>query len=93
MGYNQNMKDLEKVLKALANERRLKIIKILKRSPELSVGEVAEEIGLSFRSTSRHLTLLYRAGVLEQERRANLVEYKIASPVPQVLGKIFSLIL
>ena len=87
------MKDLEKVLKALANERRLKIIKILKRSSELSVGEIAEEIGLSFRSTSRHLTLLYRAGVLEQERRANLVEYKITKPLPPVLGKIFPLIL
>ena len=87
------MKELEKVLKALANERRLKILKLLKKNQELSVGEVAEEIGLSFRSTSRHLTLLYRAGVLEQERRANLVEYKIASPVPPVLGKSFPFIL
>lgn len=87
------MKDLEKVLKALANERRLKILKILKKEPELSVGEIAEEIGLSFRSTSRHLTLLYRAGILEQERRANLVEYTIAKPMPSVLSKIFPLIL
>ena len=87
------MKELEKVLKALANERRLKILKILKKNPELSVGEVAEEIGLSFRSTSRHLNLLYRAGILEQERKANLVEYKIAKPMPQALIKIFPLIL
>lgn len=87
------MKELEKVLKALANERRLKILKILKKNSELSVGEVAEEIGLSFRSTSRHLTLLYRVGVLEQERRANLVEHKIANPVLPVLGKIFPFIL
>lgn len=87
------MKELEKVLKALANERRLKILKILKKEPELSVGEIAEEIGLSFRSTSRHLTLLYRAGILEQERKANLVEYNIAKPLPPVLGKIFPLII
>ena len=87
------MKELEKVLKALANERRLKILKILKKNSELSVGEVAEEIGLSFRSTSRHLNLLYRAGILEPVRKANLVEYQIAKPAPAVLFKIFPFIL
>jgi len=61
------MKDFEKVLKALANRRRLSITRCLKDKGEASVGEIAEEIRLSFRSTSRHLGVLAAADILEKE--------------------------
>ena len=87
------MKEAEKVLKALASRRRLEILKTLRKNDALSVGEIADEIGLSFRSTSRHLNILYHAGVLEQERKANLVEYRLAKPAPEILSRIFPLII
>ena len=60
------MKNLERLLKALANRRRLEILKVLKkeREGELSVGEIAERIGLSFKATSRHLSILIGADIL-----------------------------
>ncbi len=85
------MKNLEKILKALANRKRLDILKILKTHPELSVGEIADKINLSFRSTSRHLNILYHAELIEQERRGNLVECRIATPIPKILIKLFPL--
>ncbi len=93
MDYNAIMKNLENLLKALANDKRLAIIRTLKSKKELSVGEIADEIDLSFRSTSHHLKTLLNAGVLENQRRMNIIEYRIADSVPRVLTKIFPFIL
>ncbi|KKT40472.1 MAG: ArsR family transcriptional regulator [Candidatus Giovannonibacteria bacterium GW2011_GWA2_44_13b] len=73
------MKNLEKLLKALANKRRLEILKSLKKEPgdELSVGEIAEKIKLSFKATSRHLRILFEADILDKEQRNIQVFYHI----------------
>ncbi len=75
------MKNLERTLKALANKRRLEILKALKKAPgdELSVGESAEKINLSFKATSRHLKLLTDADILEKEQRGLQVFYRLAN--------------
>ena len=72
------MKDAEKMLKAFANRRRLAIVKYLKRG-EATVGEIAEEINLSFKSTSRHLTVLQTADILERDQRSLQAYYRLAS--------------
>jgi len=69
------------MLKALANKRRLEILRALKKEfgDELSVGETAEKINLSFKATSRHLKLLTDADILEKEQRGIQVFYRIGS--------------
>ena len=62
-------------LKALANRRRLAIITFVKIKREVTVGEIAEEIKLSFRSTSKHLGILAAAGILEKKQRSAQVHY------------------
>ncbi len=68
------MKELTKVFKVLANERRLKILKTLLEENELSVTEISERISLSYKSTSKHLVLLERAGFLK-DRMVSLNSY------------------
>ncbi len=72
------MKELERVLKALANKRRLAIVYFLKKNREATVTELAEAINLSFRSTSRHLSTLFGAGVLEKRQQSTEVYYFLA---------------
>ena len=72
-----SMKELERTLKSLANRRRLGIVQFLKKRKEASVGELAEAIHLSFRSTSRHLAVLSGAGILEKEQRSIQVYYRL----------------
>ncbi len=74
------MKDseLERILKALGNKRRMAIIRLLKKG-ELSVGEIAERIKLSFKSTSRHLSILTSADLLEREQKSTLVFYRLSN--------------
>lgn len=72
------IKETEKVLKALANRRRLAIIRYLKKKGEATVGDISEEIKLSFTATSKHLGILFVADILEKEQRSLEVWYKFS---------------
>ena len=72
------IKELEKILKVLANKRRLAIINYLKRNKEAKVGDIAHELNLSFKATSKHLAQLFNADVLEREQRSLQMFYKIS---------------
>lgn len=72
------MKDLTNIFKALANERRLIILKLLIDARELTVSEISERINLSYKSTSKHLIQLERAGFLKNRMVSLNVYYAIA---------------
>ncbi len=86
------MNDLEKTLRALANGRRLAIIKYIHENKEASVGEIARAIHLSFRSTSRHLAILTHADILETDKRSSQVFYRIVLPMRATVKHILSLV-
>ena len=86
------MNDLEKVLKALANRRRLAILRYLKKNKEASVAEIASGIKLSFKATSKHLNILANADILEKEQRDLQVFYEIAADQPAGVRGIVSLL-
>lgn len=84
------MKDVEKQLKALANRRRLGIIKFLKPNREAAVTEIAEYIKLSVRSTSKHLAILSAQDVVDKEQRGVIVYYRLASAQKPLIARIVS---
>ena len=67
----------EMLFKALANRRRLKIIRYLKGYGEKSVTDVAGVIGISVRSTSKHLLVLSNAGLVSERKKGSYVLYRI----------------
>lgn len=71
------MKELEKILKALGNRRRLAILKYLKRDKEAFVDEIAKEIDLSYRSTSRHLATLFGVDIVQREQKGHEMFYSL----------------
>ena len=86
------MKDYEKFLKALANRRRLQIIKYLKDKKFATVGNIAEHLKLSFKSTSRHLSVLFGAGILDKEQKSLSMIYSIVNPLPKICRQVIDLI-
>jgi len=72
------MRNLEKLLKAVANRRRLEILAHLKRTHESTVGDIAAAIKLSFKATSKHLGVLANVDLVESEKRSLLVFYCLA---------------
>lgn len=86
------MKELTSIFKALANERRLKIIKILTLDKELSVSEIAERIDLSLKSTSKHLLILERTGFLKNRMVSLNIFYSIDNSCGEAKQKLIKII-
>ena len=68
-----------RVLKALANESRLKIVDRLAKG-ECSVGELTEIIGSDRTTVSKHLAVLRAYGIVRDRREGNVVFYTLLTP-------------
>jgi len=85
-------KEKERTLKALANKRRLAIIELLRKGDEKSVGEIADNIKLSFRATSKHLSVLMNADILEKEQRSLQIFYSINKEAPDMIKQLLRIL-
>ncbi len=65
------------MLKQLANARRLEILCALAKS-EKSVGELVEILNLSHSAVSQHLSRMRDAGLVQSEKRGQMVYYSLA---------------
>lgn len=86
------VQQLEKVLKALANRRRLAILEYLKYREEANVGMIAKHIDLSFKATSRHLRVLFNADILDRTQRSLEQYYRLADVPHAALTPILNLL-
>ncbi len=68
----------ERVCKAIADPKRLLIISVL-RDGELSVGEIAETLGVSQSNASQHLAVLRERGIVTTRRVGTSVFYSLRS--------------
>ncbi len=66
-------------LRALAHADRLRLIAILLQE-ELSVGELAERVGLAQPAVSGHLRILQSRGMLAYRRDGHRMYYRAATP-------------
>lgn len=87
-----HMKDLEKILKALANKRRLAILQYLKKNKEAYVGDIAEKINLSLKATSKHLAVLLAIDIVDREQRSLQMFYRLASNQKSASKRILDLL-
>lgn len=86
------MKKLEKILKALANRRRLAILKYLKENRQAPVGEISHEINLSFKATSKHLSILSALDIVDKEQRSLQMFYRLSDNQEAPVKYIISLL-
>ncbi|MDR3566655.1 MAG: metalloregulator ArsR/SmtB family transcription factor [Syntrophobacteraceae bacterium] len=72
------MEEFVKVMKALSDPGRVKIIKILQRRPKMCVCEVQAALGLAQPTISSHLKVLEEAGLVVYEKSGLWVNYSAA---------------
>jgi DNA-binding transcriptional ArsR family regulator len=70
---------IDKVVRALANRRRLAIVKLLNQG-SLTVMEVALAIKLSIHSTSKHLQILAKADIVDYSQVGLNRHYRLMEP-------------
>lgn len=82
MPFSQRQRPLYEVkanlFKGLAHPFRIRILELLSASPEVSVADLQRETGLEASHLSQHLAVLRRHRLVEAERRASHVYYRLA---------------
>lgn len=68
------------LFKGLAHPVRIRILELLAAAPEVSVTGMLDDIGIEASHLSQHLAVLRRYGIVESERRASTVYYRLAHP-------------
>lgn len=80
----KNMVLLVKLLKAVANEKRLVILCALYKK-ECSVGALEDVTRLSQSALSQHLAKLRKDGIVKTRRDAQTIYYSIKDPAAEML--------
>jgi DNA-binding transcriptional ArsR family regulator len=68
-----------RVISVLANPKRLQIVELLGHA-ERTVSDLATELEIAQATTSQHLAVMRKSGVVETRKDGNFVYYRLADP-------------
>ena len=81
--------DAARLLRLLANEKRLLILCLLVARGEMDVTSLAEAVGLSQSALSQHLAKLREDGLVAYRRESQTLHYRLEDPrVARVLAAL-----
>jgi DNA-binding transcriptional ArsR family regulator len=70
-------RELERIIKGFANHRRLQILQLLGKAPELSVDQISTTLGVNFKTASEHIRRLAIAGLVLKRYEGSTVHHKL----------------
>lgn len=73
----KRFRDLERIVRGFSNHRRIEILALLERAPELSVIETADELGINFKTASEHIRRLAHAGLVLKRNEGAAVRHAL----------------
>ncbi|HQO08729.1 MAG TPA: metalloregulator ArsR/SmtB family transcription factor [Clostridiales bacterium] len=85
------MYDHLKIFKALGDETRLRIVKMLEVK-QMCVCEITSIIGTSMPTVSNHLKILKEAGLVVQDRDEKYMNYSLASDKDGFVKQVLELV-
>lgn len=85
MSDKLNYRALERIVKGFANHRRLEILNLLKREPELSVLDIAERLNIGYENASDHIRKMAIAGLLLKRNHGPAVLHKLTPRAEAIL--------
>jgi DNA-binding transcriptional ArsR family regulator len=81
----KKFRQLERVVKGFANHRRIEIMNLLDKSPELSVMEIADALRINFKTASEHIRRLAIAGLVMKRNEGSNVRHALTVPAKNIL--------
>jgi len=76
---------LERIIKGVANHRRIQILELLEKTPELSLQEISETLNINFKTASEHLRRLAIAGLVRKRSQGASVRHKLTKRGKDIL--------
>jgi len=64
-------------VRGFSNHRRLQILELLKREPELSVEDISERLNIGYQNTSDHIRKMAIAGLVMKRNEGTAVRHKL----------------
>ena len=93
MHVTRNLKQWATIYRGLGNPNRLRILRILSEVKQFSVSELAKELEITIKNTSRNLGILSNLDLVEFTGRHDRVYYrlnpKMAEDIRQILRITF----
>ncbi len=78
------MFELQRVFHSLSDTTRLRIVELLERYENISVGELADALSVSSAAISQHMRVLAFAGVIRKERHGQQTCYQLQTEDPVI---------
>jgi DNA-binding transcriptional ArsR family regulator len=78
-------RELERIVKGFANHRRLQILELLYKEPELSVQEISEKLKSEFKNISAHINKMAIAGLVIKRNEGNMIRHKLTNRGKSIL--------
>ena len=85
MARERSYREMERIVKGFANHRRLEILDLLKREPELSVEDIAEKLHIGYQNASDHVRKLAIAGLVAKRNEGSAVRHKLTNRAQSIL--------
>lgn len=80
-----NYRKIERVVKGFANHRRIQILDLLHKKPELTVADIAGKLHLGYENASDHIRKLAIAGLVMKRYRGTSVCHKLTPLAESIL--------
>ena len=82
---NLQYKKIEKVVKSFANHRRIQILNLLTKNPDLSVDQIAQNLNVNFVTIADHIRKLSDAGLVDKKHKGHFVINSITNLGKRIL--------
>jgi predicted transcriptional regulator len=85
IGKQNNLRVLERLVRGFANHRRIEMLVLLEREPELSVEEISQSLNINYKTAADHLRRLAIVGLLLKRSDSVSIRHKITPRAKYVL--------
>lgn len=73
----KSYRELERQVRGFANHRRIQIMELLAKRPEMSVEEISSTLNINFKTASEHIRRLAITGLVIKRNEGNAVRHKL----------------
>ena len=78
-------RELEKIIRGVANHRRIQIIETLNRKPELSVFDISNELEVNYKTIAEHIRRLTITGLVMKRNEGSAVRHALTARGKSIL--------
>lgn len=81
-----NYRGIERIVKGFANHRRLRMLELLKKEPELTIEDMAERLNIGYENASDHIRKMAAAGLVMKRSDGAYIRHKLTDRAEIVLA-------